>query len=289
MKILQRVLKQRQLISLLHDVDESLYSFADPGMPDEDCPKNRGSASCISLMTAAGVSARFPGMMPPLSVRLGEEAKREKRWNFVDGGYSDNSGATTALDIYRALKSIVGPQEVELYVILITSARTEPNLQDQSVNGTVFLDTLAPVNAILKVREGLANDAVGRACSEIYPVPVPKESEMQRPETLSKGCIKHAGVKDGKLQIVEIQDQTYGLPLGWKISRTSFAVIPWMLGKPEDCQDSVAQDNPAAGQAPVQPNDPHAQLTTEILRRNSCVSRLLLELVREGAAPGMTP
>jgi hypothetical protein len=263
----------------LHDLDESLYSFRDPGMPDEECRDEAQPASCISLMTAAGVSARFPGMMPPFSVRL----PHDKRWNFVDGGYSDNSGSTTALDIYRVLKPVY-PDEVELRVILITSSRTQPNLADQSVNGTVFLDTLAPINAILKVREGLANDAVGRACSEIYRDPV-------HPEIQSQGCIEHAGVKDGMLQIVEIQDQTYGLPLGWKISQTSFAVIRWMLGKENLCPavketETVSEDGTTPGQAPVENNDTNAQLRDDILRRNSRVSRLLLDLVRADPVPG---
>jgi predicted acylesterase/phospholipase RssA len=269
----------------LHDLDESLYSFRDPFMPDENCSNKHEPLWCISLMTAAGVSARFPGLMPPFSVKLEHKHdKRYKRWNFVDGGYSDNSGATTALDIYRALKHLYPPDEVDLRVVLITSARSQPNLADQSVNGTVFLDTLAPINAILKVREGLANDAIGRACSEIYLDPA-------QPEVQSKGCIEHAGVKDhGELQIVEIQDQTYGLPLGWKISQTSFAVISWMLGKAEGCpavNQAASNVEASKDQTSAQSNDSqNTQLTKDILRRNSCVSRLLMELVRGAAVPG---
>jgi len=150
-----------------------------------------------------------------------------------------------------------------LRLVLISSSRAETDLKD--VDGTAFLDTLAPINAILKVREDLANDAVGRACSEFYP--------WQK-----NGCIKHAG-QDGKLQFVEIQDQTYGLPLGWKISQTSFAVIAWMLGSEESCRHSDKT-------SPVQSNDdPHAQLTATISDRNSCVSRLLLDLVRKSTPP----
>jgi hypothetical protein len=202
-------------------------------------------------MTAAGASARFPGMMPPYSVKLNGET----RWNFVDGGYSDNSGLTTAHDIFHALKGVNDKKDVnngaflsdtvDLRIVAITSSQTHPNLTDGSVSGTAFLDTLAPIDAILKVREGLANEAVGRACSEFYP----GEHE---------GCIKHTG-KDGELQIVEIDDQTYGLPLGWKISQTSFSVIQQMLGGAAACDQSS--------------------------NRNSCVSRLLVELVRKSVAP----
>ena len=91
----------------LHDIDESLYSFFDPYMPDE---------RDTSLMEGAVVSARFPLIMPPVSVVM-----KDKRWNFVDGAYSDNSGANTALDLFRALKD-VAPQSVDLRMILITSS-----------------------------------------------------------------------------------------------------------------------------------------------------------------------
>jgi len=257
----------------LHDLDESLYSFLDTSMPNEDCPKERDPQSCVSLMTAAGVSARFPGIMPPFSVTLGES----KRWNFVDGGYSDNSGATTALDVYLALKDAVPPTDVDLRLVLITSSNPQPNLDDQSINGTIFRDTIAPIDAILKVREDLANDAVAHACSVIYP------------DTTRRGerCVDH---RDGKLQIVEIQDQTYGLPLGWKISQTSFAVVSWMLGQEPTCpsaKDTVTKYKAEQDQTPAQNGDaPNAQLKEITLERNSRVSRLLLDLVRKSYSSG---
>jgi hypothetical protein len=196
---------------------------------------------------------------------------------------SSGMNAPTAVTDYMCWLDQKGILATRTAEHLITSSRTQPNLTDQSVNGTVFLDTLAPIKAILKVREGLANEAVGRACSEIY-------RDLVHPEIQSQGCIEHAGVKDGKLQIVEIQDQTYGLPLGWKISQTSFAVIRWMLGKAELCPaaketESGSKDGATPGQTAVQNDDPNAQLRDDILHRNSCVARLLLELVQKPAPP----
>jgi hypothetical protein len=265
----------------LHDLDESLYSFLDPSMPNENCPFKNDPQSCVSLMTAAGVSARFPGIMPPFSVKVG----RGKRWNFVDGAYSDNSGATTALNLYEALENAVSKDDVDLRIVLITSSSPQPDLDDQSINGTVFRDRVAPIDALMKVREDLGNAAVARACSEIY------RDEKQpggRDMELNGGCVAHAG-KDGPLQIVEIQDQSYGLPLGWKISRTSFAVVSRMLGEPRICPglEHEVTNNKAQDQTPVQNDDnQNAQLTKSILRRNSCVSQLLVDLVRKSSVPG---
>ncbi len=120
----------------LHATDESLYSFSDVGMPSE--PR-------ANLMGAASVSARFPLIMPPFSAVMQNPDKTNpkkmdtKRWNFVDGAYSDNSGASTAIDIYRAIKDT---PNVDLHIILITSTNPAPNLDDASINGTVFRDTV---------------------------------------------------------------------------------------------------------------------------------------------------
>ena len=269
----------------LNETDESLYSFLDPSMPDE---------SKETLMQAAAVSARFPLIMPPFSAVMPDD----KRWNFVDGAYADNSGATTALDIYRAVKGIAA-EAVDLRVILITSSNPQPNLSDKTINGTIFRDTIAPIDALMKVRSDLANDAVARACSSIYggaDAGTGGTTAAQQPKRLnSRGmevnetCIDHAGGLDAALQIVEIQDQTYGLSLGWKISKTSFAVVSWMLGEPGDCPGSrrqtsavpTSQDKPSGAGA----QNENAQLTDVILRRNSCVLRAIQELVDNGGAP----
>jgi hypothetical protein len=267
----------------LHDLDESLYSFSDPAMPDE---RDK------SLMEAAAVSARFPLIMPPFSVVM-----KDKRWNFVDGAYSDNSGASTALDLYRALKD-VAPQGVDLRIILISSSDPQPDLKGGTINGTAFRDTIAPIDALMKVREDLGNDAVARACSSIYPKEdgatdnpatskTAKKAPPQQGREANETCIDHAGETKAPLQIVEIQDQTYGLALGWKISATSFAVVSWMLGTPEKClvQTQLLADFPSSGDqdsAPHQDNV-NAQLTDVILQRNSCVLKLIVDLVTNSA------
>ena len=278
----------------LHNLDKSLYSFSDSLMPDE---------SQTNLMGAASVSARFPLIMPPLSVVLNDqqvsaktspEESETKRWNFVDGAYSDNSGATTALDLYgaldRVIKSVGAQDDVDLRIILITSANPQPNLKDQSINGTVFRDTVAPIDALMKVRSDLGNDAVARACTSIYQKDSRSDANTRNTAggEVGKGanetCIDHAGGEDAVLQIVEIQDQTYGLSLGWKISQTSFAVVSWMLGDPDNCPGRQGQkaDVPSSlsqGNGSNQ-RDTNAQLTGDSLKRNSCVMSTMLDLVK---------
>jgi len=291
----------------LHASDESLYSFTDANMPDE---------AKANLMGAASVSARFPLIMPPFSAvmenpdKTNPKKKHIKRWNFVDGAYSDNSGATTAIDIYRAIRDT---PNVDLHIILVTSTDPAPNLKDDSINGTVFRDTVAPLDALMKVREDLGDEAVARACTYIYSAPLRAQSTAGISAMESNDyCVNqswNAGGTAPRLQIVEIQDQTYGLALGWKISATTFAVVKWMLGTPDGCDNrgvdfsksggesadekDVAPPSAApTGQEPsdqsikkkVSPTastaDPNAQLTRFILRRNSCVLTSMINLVR---------
>jgi hypothetical protein len=334
----------------LNDLDESLYSFADSSMPDEECRNNTDGQPCVSLMQAAGVSARFPLIMPPFSVMMSsagssahvsnaspgnatapsggsgatnnavppsagagptggpptKQKSSQKRWNFVDGAYSDNSGATTALDIYKAVEKIA-PESVDLRLILITSSIPQPNLAGTDINGTVFRDTIAPLDALMKVREDLGNDAVARACTYVYhddPM-TPSASTggpqggaaksaangKRQPES-NEDCIEHAGGLKSPLNIVEIQDQTYGLSLGWKISKTSFDVVAWMLGEPRKCpsrdEQSTIVSKPEQQSAPTTEDNINAQLSDDILERNSCVLRTIVELV-DGRLPSPVP
>jgi hypothetical protein len=268
----------------LNDLDESLYSFIDPSMPTE---------KDLSLMQAAGVSARFPFIMPPLSavMKSNTEDGAIKRWNFVDGAYSDNSGATSALDIYKAIEK-ADPDHVDLRLILISSSVTQPDLTGSDINGTVFRDTVAPIDALMKVREDLGNDAIARACTYVYrddpsQPPLVKSSKgppipKSKPES-NEDCVEHAGDPQARLNIVEIQDQTYGLSLGWKISKTSFAVVSWMLGTPDGCPDPKTQQKDAQDDGskdrPATEENVNAQLSKTILDRNSCVLKTITGLV----------
>lgn len=270
----------------LNDTDESLYSFSDVGMPDEHDK---------SLMQAAAVSARFPLILPPFSVVMnGSKPGERKRWNFVDGGYSDNSGATTAFDLYRTLK-LMAPSNVDLGIILISSSVPQPQLFGMAINGTVFRDTMAPIDALMKVRADLGNDAVARLCSILYPKDSKAQSQSlggntgnRNAEALS-ACIDHAADTQAPLRIIEIQDQTYGLALGWKISRTSFSVVSWMLGQPGQCHRSTLAagqqegSGSSSGSTTAGSNYETGQfpnLTNEIVNRNSCALQSIEQSLR---------
>ncbi len=236
----------------LHGDDDSLYAFSDKNMPD---------LRHMTIIEAAVVSARFPGILPPFSVAM-QGVNNELRWNFVDGGYADSTGASTALALYRALKPEAVANHADLRIILLTSSDPQPDLNPKrvSITGTEFRDTLAPIAAVMKVREGLGNQAVARVCEEFH---------------MNRNCRRQSSGLNSPLKIVGINDELYGLPLGWKLSHTTFEVVRHILGDPRRCSSI---ESPNDDNIPLQEED-DADLTRQTFENNSCVLKFIAELL----------
>jgi hypothetical protein len=252
----------------LHAIDGSLYSFADKNMPDD---------TNLTVLGAAVVSARFPAVLPPYSLLIGTGSSKassaggSERWNFVDGGYSDTSGAATALALYDALKPAAKAANVVLRVILLTSS--DPRLEPNAIDGTAFADTLGPIDAMLSVRDGLGNEAVARACDGIL------GASLAHADSSESRCEDLTGKPDSPFQIVGIEDATYGLSLGWKISQTTFGVVSWMLGEPQFATGSVCQGE-APNKAPTPQANGQFTLNEKIVCANSRVLAAVLESLK---------
>jgi len=117
----------------------------------------------ISLSTAAHMSARFTYVSPAGSLRK-EDGKTYGR--VVDGGYFENSGATTTLAILQTIDQLAEEDPrwnlVERYVIHISNDPADPNYTDDSlakapdnpyIRPSEFLsEVLMPLNALLNTR-----------------------------------------------------------------------------------------------------------------------------------------
>jgi hypothetical protein len=244
---------------LLHGDDDSLYSFSDKNMPD---------TKKTTLIDAAVVSARFPGILPPFSVTM-KANDRELRWNFVDGGYSDSTGSSTALALYRTLTSEADNSETdasraEIKIILVTGSNPQPDLTPNrvSISGTEFRDTLAPIAAVMKVREGLGNQAVARVCEQFH---------------LNRDCMRQSNDPRSPLKIVGINEELYNLPLGWKLSHTTFEAVRRMLGDPRLCEPGDASEHLGNGTSTLE--NYYYPLNKETFRNNSCVLKFIAELL----------
>jgi hypothetical protein len=213
-----------------------------------------------SLIEAAFVSARYPGIVPAWQVSAMIKqggTKHVRLWNFVDGGYVDNSGASTALELYLALKSHVGGKPVDLHLILLTDADTDPNLAEVS-DGTRFSDTVAPITALLSVRAQLAQRAVRRAIDSIEP-------QARRDDLVGRSP---PGRPASKVLVVNLRQRTFELPLGWIISRTTGDIVRLMMGNPDLC-------DLRRGEA----GTPDIADAIRVINDNSCVRKRLIELL----------
>lgn len=216
-----------------------------------------------TVIDAAVTSARFPGVLPawPLS-------HRGLQLNFVDGGYADASGATTAVDVFQTLKEHIAkregawrpslgagqpsdgvrplpPRTVLLRLILLTDNETTVDLASE--RGTRFRDIVAPVTALLNVRQLLARRAVKRAVSQVDPEEILK---------------------------FEIDHRIFPLPLGWTLSNLSNNLVGAMLGSAQrPCVKNEAAQNDAMPAAPT--------LFHQVVGRNSCTHQEIIKLFGE--------
>ena len=186
--------------------------------------------NAVTLMQAAVVSARFPGILPPFTVKtpVTAEMPDDHWWNFVDGGYANSSGAATALALFNALEPESCRVNVDLKVILLTSSNPPPNFQN--LKGSEFRDTMTPVEAIMRVRDLLGKQAVTRASDHFNP------SVLCQPPQFKP---------EWQIEEIKLEDQEYSLALGWKISDTTFKLVSYLIGQPGPCQPATSPQSPA--------------------------------------------
>lgn len=127
-----------------------------------------GELNDVRLSTAAHNSARFPFVSPPGEVRNQANNVVDR---IVDGGYFENFGAQTALELANAMRAI-DPQLVP-FVLIISN---DPEIPTDDVlkapdagEGQFLTDLSAPAKTILNTRAArgtLAVDAVVTVLSE---------------------------------------------------------------------------------------------------------------------------
>jgi hypothetical protein len=70
----------------------------------------------------------------------------------------------------------------------------------------------------LQVRQGLSQQAVARVCDY-----------FRQNDAVDEDCITPAN-QEWQLGLVKLEDQAYGLPLGWKISQVTIKLIESLIG-----------------------------------------------------------
>lgn len=116
----------------------------------------------VSVIKAAVASARFPLVLPPYVVHT-----EQATFNFVDGGYADNSGAGIAGRMLSHLKgvSIAAPTKddvtlrADIKIVLITSDDGRRTARP-SFGSKLFVDFLVPFETLFNVRSRIGPSEV---------------------------------------------------------------------------------------------------------------------------------
>jgi hypothetical protein len=195
------------------DVEDAAVKL---GPPDEGATK---VACHIPLSTAAHMSARFTYVSPAGRFPDGT--------HIVDGGYFENSGATTALEIltrineWCAFKHIT---DVDPKIIMISNNPRRPPIapakpgpekagptltEPETVHGDLLGEVMSPVKALLNARDArgtFAQKAIAHQQRRFKAADTAPPSKDQ-PESLSPDIFYFS-----------LEDQDVPLPLGWMLS-----------------------------------------------------------------------
>jgi hypothetical protein len=182
--------------------------------------------STLPLSTAACLSARFPLVTPAGCISaypdvLGR-ATRERR--YADGGYFDNSGAVTLVEILSALRTgetlAAGEHSpfVPIVIRIGTPLRdpTQPPDASERVKyqSTCFGEMLSPVRAMLNTRGARSNIAVAQLRSAVE-------------------ALNDRGVFADMIEF-QLDTEPTRIPLGWLLSASSQKEIERQIGLPAD-------------------------------------------------------
>jgi len=111
----------------------------------------------VRLSTAALNSARFPVISPPGAVRNLDNDVVDR---IVDGGYIEDYGALTAMELAIAINALQ-PQLAPFVLVISNDPDENPNLNQIDVPDTVFLTDLStPLQAVENARKGRGRLAV---------------------------------------------------------------------------------------------------------------------------------
>lgn len=182
----------------------------------------------LKLSSAAGISARFPWIMPPATVLAKKQNKDRKNTllRLVDGGYFENSGADTAGDLIRAMESAKAPQTppFKIYTLVLTGYDNEVfggNFNDETPLG----EFIAPIRGLLSTRQARGDVTIIRTLDYLCPDldNCRTESENRGWHNKAKWIFATLNLKDSKL------------PLSWHLSEFSRRFIGLHGGNPSDC------------------------------------------------------
>ncbi|MDJ0708471.1 MAG: hypothetical protein QNJ46_34815, partial [Leptolyngbyaceae cyanobacterium MO_188.B28] len=183
----------------------------------------------LRLSTAVGLSARFPYITP---VGWYQRSNRN-RLHLADGGYFDNSGISTAIDIGRVLQQM-DEKENRFKVIYLALVDSPISSSVNERKNSVFNEVLSPIRALFRAREARTRNIVDLSTYTF---------------------------NDYKFRTLMLQKAGKGvkLPLGWFLSEKSQDFINNQMINLSPCDEANFTSIP--------------QTDDELINHNSCVAQ----------------
>jgi hypothetical protein len=198
---------------------------------------NATEVAChIPLSTAAHMSARFTFVSPAGRFPDGS--------HIVDGGYFENSGATTAYEIATRIKDWCAFKKianVDVKIIMISNNPRKPSIAPAKpapeppgpkrtkttlVRGDFMGELTAPLYALLNTRDArgtYAQKAIGREQRRFKAGVVEAPPEDESPQQLTKDIV-----------YFKLRDTQVPLPLGWTLSAAAAKTIREQINLDDD-------------------------------------------------------
>jgi hypothetical protein len=195
----------------------------------------------LRLSQAVGISARFPWILPAAVVERGDE-----NLQLVDGGYFDNSGIETTLDLIEdliAIRQTYQANSFEIHLVTFTGFQ-----YDTPAGWRGFDDVLAPVRALLSSRESRGALSYTKAATTPFFVCAGIPNCPPPPYDI--------------LPAATLDQQDLSLALGFELSDNSLNLIQAEVGDPSKCTAWSERDGDSQA----------AKRLTEHAYGNSCVA-----------------
>lgn len=182
-----------------------------PLVPEKQLAECKGLS--ISLATAVGLSARFPWVTPAGSVNTNcTFDKKDRKYRLVDGGYSDNSGVVTAVDVIIEIEKGIKANGIKADIHLI--ALTTGDYAQRSAYGLGEL--LEPLRSLVSSQSSRGKIAVESA----------------------KEILGNSG-SFPRVHEVSFRNPIYTVPLGWRLSTQTQDIIGLQNGRHWDCDPDL--------------------------------------------------
>nr|MBX2855835.1 hypothetical protein [Paracoccaceae bacterium] len=258
----------RMILSPIHDLGPELRSYAKEAARPGDVEAtdygllsvpqyreaNNNTPYDMPLSTAMILSARFPYITPAGSLDLMQEIDRDQpkqrvKTRLVDGGYFENSGIATAVDVIRQLEEDLENLNVDLRLIVFDLTQDQYREPNHSLG-----ELLSPIQAILSARSSRAALAQGAARRDFTNAFYQSNCRYLLqgglvPWDADEAC-PPSQLKRSRIWSVSLNDFEFDFQLGWILSQETLSRIDRQLGSPDECRVSTRAINGAEMMSP---------------------------------------